>query len=387
MTRLVHFVGSLPAPLTTDDSAVLEWFVQRSRGHRLTGVPRDLDPSWVVQYLRERERHDDVFEVVRGGDFADYADMRVYGIRRGATLEPRHVAMDRVDRIGAAVTAFRALRARHPELAGTRLQISQPNPLDLALFVFGGAAVADGLPLVRALRHLRTVAPALRNLPVFVEAVLDEMARVTAEHGEVITWQVESPIAQLALVKAARFGAQAPVGRLVAGQLAGFLARAHDIGAQTVLHLCYGDYQHKELLAPRSLAPAVRLLNTVARDLRARAVPLPPAHIPCAYGAHPAPLEPAFYRPLRKLDPDWRVIAGVVSPAGTQDSIRSLALFEAAAGRAAYGVATACGLGRCTVEEAERAAEATVTTAAAAEPAPSDAARAPVEPSGDGSTA
>ncbi|MGW4720971.1 hypothetical protein [Nocardia sp. NPDC004260] len=259
----------------------------------------------------------------------------------------------------------------HLELADTRLQISQPNPLDLALFVFGGAAVADGLPLGRALRHLRTVTPALRNLPVFVEAVLAEMARVTAEHGDMITWQVESPIAQLALVKAARFGAQAPVGRLVARQLADFLARAHDLGARTVLHLCYGDYQHKELLAPRSLAPAVKLLNTVARDLRARAVPLPPAHIPCAYGAHPAPLEPAFYRPLRRLDPDWRVIAGVVSPAEAQDNIRSLALFEAAAGRSAYGVATACGLGRCTVEEAERAAAATVATAAA----PSEVAR------------
>ncbi|WP_159846820.1 hypothetical protein [Nocardia sp. CY41] len=371
MTRLVHFVGSLPAALTTDDSDVLEWFVRRSRGHRLTGVPRDLDPTWVVEYLRARDEHDDVFEVVRRGDFADYADMRVYGLRRGAVLEPRHVAMDRADRIGAAVTAFRALRDRHPELADTRLQISQPNPLDLALFVFGGAAVADGLPLGRALRHFPAVTPALRNLPVFVEAVLAEMAQVVADHGDVITWQVESPIAQLALVKAARLGVRAPVGVLVARQLAGFLARAHGIGAQTVLHLCYGDYQHKELLAPRNLAPAVELLNAVARNLRALGVPLPPAHIPCAYGAHPAPLDPSFYRPLRRLHPDWRVIAGVVSPAGARDSIRSLALFEAAAGRAAYAVATACGLGRCTVEEAERAAAATVATA---EGAPSEVA-------------
>ncbi|WP_159929917.1 MULTISPECIES: hypothetical protein [Nocardia] len=363
MTRLVHFVGSLPAPLMTDDRGVLEWFVRHSGGHMLTGVPRDLDPNWVVEYLRDRAKYSDVFEVVRSGDFADYADMRVYGIRRGVTLEPRHVAMDRVDRIGAAVTAFRAMRTRHPELVDTRLQVSQPNPLDLAMFVFGGAAVADGLPVGRALRHLRTVTPALRNLPVFVEAVLAEMARLQADHGDVITWQVESPIAQLALVKAARLGVQTLVGRLVAQQLAGFLAGAHDIGAQTVLHLCYGDYRHKELLAPRSLAPAVNLLNVVARLLRARAVPLPPAHIPCAYGAHPAPVDPAFYRSLRRLDRDWRVIAGVVSSAGAEDSIRSLELFEAGAGRTAYGVATACGLGRCTVEEAERAAAATVATA------------------------
>jgi predicted negative regulator of RcsB-dependent stress response len=78
-------------------------------------------------------------------------------------------------------------------------------------------------------------------------------------------------------------------------------------------------------------------------------------------------VDPAFYRPLRRLDKDWRVIAGVVSPEGAQDSIRSLAMFEAAAGRTAYAVATACGLGRCTVEDAELAAAATVATADAAE--------------------
>ncbi|MET8798078.1 hypothetical protein ABZV91_16785 [Nocardia sp. NPDC004568] len=63
--------------MATDDRAVLEWFVQRSRGHRLTGVPRNLDPHWVVEYLRDREKYGDVFELVRSDDFADYADMRV----------------------------------------------------------------------------------------------------------------------------------------------------------------------------------------------------------------------------------------------------------------------------------------------------------------------
>ncbi|MGO4615081.1 hypothetical protein AB4305_12090 [Nocardia sp. 2YAB30] len=373
MTRFVHFVGSLPPQLMTSDTDVLEWFVQRSHGHQLTGVPCDLDPNWVVQYLRDREKHLDVFEVVRSGDFADYSDMRGYGVRHGHTLEPRHVSMDRAERIAEAVTAFREVQKRHPELAGTRLQISQPNPLDMALFVFAGAAVADGLPLGRALRHGGALTPALRNLPVFAEAVLAEMAELTAEYGDTLTWQVESPIAQLALVKAAQLGAHVPVGRLVARQLAGFLEGAHDIGAQTVLHLCYGDYQHKELLAPRTIAPAVNLLNATARRLRKRGVPLPPAHIPCAYGAHPAPLNSAFYRPLRRLNEDWQLIAGVVSPADTQGSRRSLALFEQASGRTAYGVATACGLGRSTVEDAEHAAAATVATAAGEPPiAPSD---------------
>ncbi len=364
MPRFAHFVGSLPEGLLTSDRDVLQWFADQSDGWPVTAVPRDLDAGWVVAYLRALEARD-AFDIVRAGDYADYSDMRSYGVRHGHILEPRDVAMGRVERIGAIVEEFESLQDSRPELADKRVQISQPNPLDLALYVFAGAAVSLGLPMGSAVRNLGVVLTALRHLPVFTDAVLREMSEVTAKCGDRVVWQVESPIATLGMVKAAQLRAQWSLGPLLARQLGGFLVRTHEIGASTTLHLCYGDHKHKNLLTPRSLAPAVNLLGQLSQLLRARDVPLPVVHVPCAYGADPAPLDPAFYRPLRRLDPDWQVIAGVVSPDDVGDSIRALTLFEHAWGRAARGVATACGLGRRTVDDARSAAAATVTVARA----------------------
>lgn len=363
MTRYAHYVGSLPAELMTGDRAVLQWFADRSEGTPVTAVPCDLDPDWILDYLIARREHTDIFEVVHSGEYTDYSDFPSYGLRSGRTLEPRHVSMDRVERIGDVVSAFESVQRERPELSGTKVQISQPNPLDLALFVFAGAAVSAGLPVGKALRRSTLVVQALRHLPVFTEAVLREMTEVIDRHGDRVVWQLESPIALLSMVKAQQLHAQWPLARLVARQLAGFLGRMQEIGADTIVHLCYGDYQHKSLLNPRSLAPAVKLLNQTARLMSKHGTPPPPVHIPCAYGAEPAPLDPGFYAPLRKLNPDWRLIAGVVSSDSAEDSARALALFEQAAGRTAYGVATACGLGRCSVDAAHQAAATTVAIA------------------------
>ena len=364
MTRCAHFVGSLPEALMTSDREVLEWFADHSDSWPLTAVPRDLDAGWVVAYLRSLEERN-AFDVVRAGDYADYSDMRSYGVRPGHVLEPRDVAMGRVERIGAIVSEFESLQRSRPELANKRVQISQPNPLDLALYVFAGAAVSLGLPVLPAVRNLDAVVTALRHLPVFTAAVLQEMSEVTARYGDHVVWQVESPIATLGMVKAEQLRAQWPLGPLLAHQLGGFLVRTHEISATTTLHLCYGDHKHQNLLTPSSLRPVVNLLGQLSRLLRKRGVPLPVVHVPCAYGADPAPLDPAFYRPLRRLDPGWQLIAGVVCPDDVDNSIRALTLFEHASGRNAYGVSTACGLGRRTVDDARSAAAATITTARA----------------------
>ncbi|MGQ4601095.1 hypothetical protein [Nocardia sp. R6R-6] len=363
MTRYAHYVGSLPAELTTGDRGVMQWFADRSNGSPVTAVPCDLDPDWILDYLRTRKKHDDVFELVRAGAWADYSDFPSYGIRPGRTLQPQHVSMDRVERIGAVVAEFEALQRSRPELAETKVQISQPNPLDLAMFVFAGAAVSAGLPVGQALRRRNLVVDALRHLPVFTEAVLQEVAEVNDRYGDRVVWQLESPIALLSMVKAEQLHMQWALVSVVARQLAGILGRMHELGAETTVHLCYGDYSHKSLLSPPTLAPAVKLLNTSARLLSKQGSPLPPVHIPCAHGAEPAPLDANFYAPLRKLDPDWRLIAGVVSPDSAADSAQALSLFEQAAARTAYGVAAACGLGRCTVDAAEQAAATTVALA------------------------
>jgi|GEM_PF-6572230 len=364
MTRYAHFVGSVPEELMTGDGAVLRWFAD-SNG-QLTGLPCDLDPDWILQYLRDRSKHDDVFDIVRAGKYADYSDFPSYGLRPGVKLKPEHVAMDRLERIGSVVAAFDALRAERPELAATKLQLSQPNPLDLAMFVFAGAAVSAGFPLGPALRRSNLIVAALRALPVFTEAVLGEIAAVNERYGDRVVWQVESPFALLGMVKADQLAAAWAAAPLLARQLAGLLTGIHQIGAHSVVHLCYGDYGHESLLGPRSLAPAVILLNRTARRLREHGTPLPAVHIPCAFGAEPAPQDPKFYAPLRRLDPEWNIIAGVVSPRSSQDSAHALSMFEEAAGRTAYGVATACGLGRCSVADAQQAATTMATLTAEA---------------------
>lgn len=365
MTRYAHFIGSLPAPLMTGDADVMEWFATRVGDNPVTAIPCDIDADWIIQYLRDRADHLDVLKVVHPGDFDGYADMRTYGVRRGRKLTVEQVSMNRGDRIRGIVGEYRKLQEQHPGLKDVKIQISQPSPLDMALFVFAGAAVADGMPMLKALRHPGLLGAAIGHLGVFTEAVVAEVSELTAEHGDVLRWQLETPTALIAMVKAASLVAQYPVSRLLSRQLADILQRMHAVGADTVLHLCYGNYRRKALLAPHTLEPAVKLLNPTARLLREKGVPLPPVHLPAAWGSLPAPLEPVFYAALRDLNDEWPLIAGVVLESSTEHSIGSLRLFEQAAGRPSYGVATTCGLGRCTVAEADAAVTATVATAAA----------------------
>jgi hypothetical protein len=356
MTRKLHFVGSVPKPLMTDEATVMRWIADQADGGPLTAIPCDLDADWIVDYLRARAEHPDVLEVARAGEFQDYEDLPRYRVIRGRALQPRHVSMGRGERIRAIVSAFESLQAVRPELSNTKIQLSQPNPLDLAMFVFAGAAVSRGLRVGRAVRHPNVVAAALGQVGVFADAMLAEMAEVLDRHGNRIVWQLESPVALLSMVKADQLRLRRAFAPLVARQLADVLGRMDDIGAEVTLHLCYGDLEHRSLLAPRSLRPAVDLLNRVSRLLTRQGRHLPAAHIPCAFGAEAAPLDPWFYHPLHGLDPAWRVIAGVVSVDSAADSAAALSLFENAAGRAAWGVATACGLGRCSVDAACRAA-------------------------------
>ncbi|MFI6041937.1 hypothetical protein ACIA8C_09900 [Nocardia sp. NPDC051321] len=359
MKRHVHFVGSLPESLMSSPRQAMEWFLDHSGGQPLTALPCDLDPNWIIAYLRDLQTRTEVLDFNSSpDDYADYNHMPAGRIRPGVSLAPEHLTMGRIDKIDQIVAQFTALRRERPEFDGVKLQLSQPNSLDLSLFALAGAATADGLPILKALSHPGALITAVRHVPVFTEAILDEIATLSRTHGPMITWQVESPVALLALMKARMLAA--PIAR----QLANVFTRLHRIGANSSLHLCYGDYRHTAMLQPRSLEPAVALLNALARQLRRHGTPLPMAHIPCAYGAEPAPLESQFYTPLQHLDPEWTLSAGVVAPKSLLDSMISLRLFERASSRPAHAVTTACGLGRCTPTGAEQAAATIAATAA-----------------------
>ncbi|MFI6217010.1 hypothetical protein ACIBCD_33850 [Nocardia brasiliensis] len=365
MKRHIHFVGSLPAPLAGLPRQAMEWILDRTGGQSLTALPCDADPDWIIGYLRDLRTRTEALDFThRGDDYADYNHMPAGRIRPGVRLDPEHLTMNRFHTISSIVGEYTTLHQQRPELAGIKIQISQPHSLDLALFALAGQAVKDGLPIRHALHHAGALTTALEHVPVFTDAITDEIALLTKSYGALLSWQIESPVALLSMVKATDLHAASALAVPVAAQLAGVFTRLHHIGAHASLHLCYGDYRHTALLAPRSLAPAVALLNALARQLRRRGTPLPVVHIPCGHGAEPAPVDPRFYTALRHLDPDWVLIAGVVSPHSVIDSMISLRLFERAANRPAYAVATACGLGRCTLAEAGKAAAATAATAA-----------------------
>lgn len=365
MSRLLHFVGTLPRDeWSPDDRAALLWPVEHTGpSYQLTGVPRDLDPDWIVNYLRERAKVD-VFEVAMPGEYgadqtgvSGYDDFRAYRVKPGVTLLPEHVAMDRVQRIRQIADVFLELVNTVPGLAGTRLQISQPAPADMCLFTeVGGLAVSNGMPWWRLVSHPAALARALRHLAVYTNAVMDEVNELSFEYRSLLTWQIETPLSTLAMVKADRLpGVRGLVGAILTGHLAHVFDRmVNGCGADASLHLCYGDYQHRPLLTPWSLAPVVRLLNQLGDRLDRRGVARPMVHVPCAYGSHHAPVDPAFYRPLERLDAYWTELVAGVASTDPDNSVRALAEFERATGREAHAVAAACGLGRQTGADAER---------------------------------
>ncbi|MCP3802625.1 hypothetical protein NLX83_25460 [Allokutzneria sp. A3M-2-11 16] len=353
MSRQLHFCGSLPPELTTTDAEVSRWFLDNADGRPITALPARQDPNWVIEYLLGLAAHRDVFEVTVPGEYVDYDDMRGYRVRKGAVLRPEHVSHGDVDETLSKVDAFTSLG-----LEGTRLMLPVPSPIDLALFTFVGPSFQNAIP---ALPEVRS---ALRYMPVYTDAIVDYVTRVTEARGEDVLWHIEFPSALIGMWKARIFpGGPALSSSLHTKYTAKMLARFPK-QAKVILHLCYGNYNNTEIFVPKDLSWTVTYLNKLGRELTRRQVALPPVHIPIAFGAHAPSLDEAFYAPLKGLSPSWnKLIAGVVAESDELASVGALHLFESAARRKSVGVACACGLGRHTVAAAGRAAKAMITVA------------------------
>jgi hypothetical protein len=125
-----------------------------------------------------------------------------------------------VDRLGETLADLRALRHEHPELADVRLQISLPNPLDLAIFTLGSRSY-----------------PPFRYLPVFTQAAVEEVSAPATTAGQDVVWQLERPAVLIGMNTANQLpGGRAVSARLLAGQLARLPA-----DTAVIVHLCYSD--------------------------------------------------------------------------------------------------------------------------------------------------
>lgn len=362
--RYVKFQGSLPPAVTSDPRAAMRWVVEHTPADqvRATAMVADIDSDWVIALLRSYAQRPGLVALSED-DYEDYDRMKAYAVAPGHTLVPADVAMNRQDEIRKRMAIWRELRATLPGWESVPLQVSQPHPLDLCMFTFAPRAVAQDLPIMPLLRHLPDVIRGLRHLSVFEQAVADEMNELSDEFGEDLAWNVETPVGTLAVVRGQSLGMAGLFGRLVGSVVARGM-RTMPLKGRMDLHLCYGDYRHRALRAPKDLRAAVALLNPMVAKLVRTRGGLPAVHIPAAYGEHPAPLDFAFYAPLRKLDSRWRVMAGVVSAAAApEDVLHALGLFEAGLGDNVSAVGAACGLGRTEPDAAARVARTQATIA------------------------
>lgn len=345
MSRLVHYVGSLPPEINKGPREGMRWIIDHSADSGLSTLPWDSDPRWIVAFMLALAERGEALEVVRSGDWSDYGKQQRYRVKAGVRLTPSHVSMRREGQIRQNLAVYRELVAKDSRLAGVRFQQSLPSPLDLSLFTFGQRPVL--------LKHVST----------YADALAEEVTNLHATDGADLVWQLEAPTVLVLLNKTPR-PLRGLVARRLAAQMAGFVERLPQ-DVRLVLHLCYGNLNDRELVAPRDLAGVEVFLNALHDRLRTQGRQIPPVHIPAAYGSQPPPVRPQFYDALRAVHSDWPLVAGVVDENKPEDSRQALALFEAAAGRTSHAVATACGLGRHSETDA-RAAAALMTELAAA---------------------
>lgn len=335
MPRLLHYVGSLPADINSDPRTGMSWILDHSDHRPLSTLPWDDNPQWIVPFLLELAERDEVLEVVERGDWTDYDRGQRYRVRPGVKLKPEHLSMRRAEPIRATLATYRELLASHTEYASVRCQQSLPSPLDLSMFTFGQRP--------KLLRYISTYGQALAN----------EVADLEASDGDALVWQLEAPSILVLINKAPR-PARSAIARMLARQTANFIARLPST-TTLILHLCYGNLGDNEIITPRDLAGVDVFLNALHRRLRAQNRDIPPVHVPAAYGSQPPPSNAEFYAALGRVHPDWPLIAGVVDEGAPAESRKALTLFEQAAGRTSHAIATACGLGRHSVADAEHA--------------------------------
>ncbi|WP_033290462.1 hypothetical protein [Amycolatopsis jejuensis] len=319
----------------------MQWILDHTLDHELTSLPCDADPRWIVDWLYVLD-HVDALQPVRTGDASSYDTYPRYRITPGHRLAPEDVSLRRTVHTTTVIAARRTLTSPR-ELPPA--QVSIPGTLDLAYICFG--------------TPLRTLA----HLNVLREALLHDITEIHHRWHDEIVFQLETP-ATLTLLDRIPRPLQPAAARLLAHQITR-LIRASPAETAWILHLCHGDLNHEPLVIPPTLAPAVRIIRAVHRQLARIGLPMPPVHIPMCTGTTAPAAGAAYYRPLTHLPDDVQVIAGLVDEHHRPESARALELAENALDRPVTAVAAACGHGRRTPADTESNAALARTLAAA----------------------
>jgi hypothetical protein len=333
--RRLHFVGSLPQH--ADAESAFRWQRDELIGliRRLTGGEPGPRLQWFVPVVKELKRLPQI-RTVRDGDWAAYDDTDRLAVRRGSRLGPEHIPLRLAEYAREELAALDAVGT--PATRELPLQVGVPGYLDMTLFVFGPLAL---------FRHARA----------FLRATARQVEDVRRTAGDTVVFQLEVPAALIAVASAPK-----PLRSAVAGLMAHFVTRQvarAPRGSRFGIHLCLGDLGHQPLKFPPTADPQVRLANALMRRWP-EGRSLEYVHLPLSGGDTPPYTSPEYYRPLRRLvaPPEVPVAAGIAHEKQTTDEQRRVRdLVEEALGRPA-DIATACGLGRRTPQQAERAVAA-----------------------------
>ena len=328
-TRFAHLVGSTPFDSAEEamDVALARFPDQlRSLPDGETGERR----NWILSIIESFRTHPD-FVLRKDGAWTDYKDLPVFGVRRGRKLRGETLDFRHVTAFESSYPLFKARRDRSGR-SDLIFQAGIPSAFGMALFTMGPSG------------------PFLHRRP-FVDATLREIREIYAEAGGDVVFQLELPpeLIFVALMPA-------PLQRLMARYMARtviHLVRNSPEGSRFGLHLCLGDMNHRALGRLRDVRPLVLLSNAIVAAWPAgRALDF--IHAPFAAAVLPPATDPAFYAPLKglRLPAETRFIAGFAHDRQSLETqVDLLALMEGLLGRR-VDVASSCGLGRRSREEA-----------------------------------
>jgi hypothetical protein len=338
--RAAHLVGSTPF---ADAPEALDIFATTLGGHLRT-VPDGETGSrqnWIQGLMESFRDHPDL-EVKHAGRWTDYKDILTFRIRRGHQFTADGLDLGYLRHFEDSWAEYERRRSAFANGGGgvPRFQVGIPGDLNLSVFTFGG-------PL-----H------GLRQRHVFRDATLRDVHAIHQRVGDAVVYQIEVPFEQVGMTMAPSF-VHGPAASFLAGGLIRLAQEAPE-GSRWGIHLCLGDMNHRALGRLTDTRAIVALSNALVRGWPAGR-PLDFIHAPLAAANEPPPLDVAFYEPLRnlRLPADTRFIAGFVHDDRSLDEQRELLhRLEALVGRP-VDVASSCGLGRRTREDALAALDRT----------------------------
>jgi hypothetical protein len=322
-------------PQFSDAPSALRWQLEVLGGqlNRLSGGETGSRLLWIAGMIDEIGQLPQI-RIVRSGQWTGYDDATRLAVRRGGRLTAEDIPLRLTRHTVEELAVLRELGS--PATAELPLQVGVPCYLDMALFTFGPPGV---------FRHSR---PCL-------DAVSSQVAEIHAEAGDRVVFQLEVPAALITVAATPR-PLRPAMAWLMAHLVDRQVARAPK-GSRFGVHLCLGDLGHQAMRQLRTADPLVRLANAMARQWpRDRRLEF--LHLPMSGGDVPPTTDAAFYAPLRRLRVDTEVVAGIAhenQDHATQLTVRSLV--EEALGTP-VAIATSCGLGRRTPEQAEKAVAA-----------------------------